>query len=89
MDKSLFTPEQEILQVLLREVRQEAGLRQVDLAKRLHKPQSFVSRYESGERILDLPELRCVCHALGVPLQEFIRRYEQCLEQFQLAQPIN
>jgi hypothetical protein len=36
-----------------------------------------------------LPELRCVCHALGVPLQEFIRRYEQCLEQFQLAQPIN
>ena len=68
--------EQERLQTLLRVVRLEAGLRQTDLAKRLGLPQSFISKYESGERRLDLPELREVCKALGIPLKEFVRRFE-------------
>lgn len=68
-------PRQRLL-ALLREIRAEAGLRQVDLAKRLRKPQSFVSKYESGERRLDLIELRQVCHALGISLEELVRRFE-------------
>jgi len=65
------------LQALLREVRSEAGLTQTDLARRLGQPQSFVSKYESGERRLDILELRQVCQAIGVSLPEFIRRLEE------------
>jgi len=41
-------------------------LRQVQVAEALDVPQSFVSKYESGERRLDLIELRQVCAVLGV-----------------------
>jgi transcriptional regulator with XRE-family HTH domain len=61
---------------LLRQLRMEAGLRQVDLAKRLRQHQSFVSKYESGERRLDFLELQQVCAALGVPLCDFVKRFE-------------
>jgi len=76
MSRLTLKVEQRRLQALLREVRQEAGLRQIDLAKRLGQPQSFISKYESGERRLDLPELREVCKAIGVPLTEFVRKFE-------------
>jgi transcriptional regulator with XRE-family HTH domain len=62
---------------LLRQVRIEAGLRQIDLANKLRQPQSFVSKYESGERRLDLLELRQVCKATGISLQGFVKRYER------------
>jgi transcriptional regulator with XRE-family HTH domain len=62
---------------LLRQVRVEAGLRQVDLAKKLRRPQSFVSKYESGERRLDLLELQQVCSALHISVTEFVKRFEE------------
>lgn len=68
-----------MMQRLLRELRVAAKLRQADLAERLGQPQSFVSKYESGERRLDFLELRRVCKALGVPLTEFVRRFEDSL----------
>jgi transcriptional regulator with XRE-family HTH domain len=54
MGKSIGTSEQKRLLELLRRIRLDAGLRQVDLAERLGQPQSFVSKYELGERRLDL-----------------------------------
>ena len=72
--------ESEILQELLRKVRVEQGLTQEELAKKLKVPQSFVSKYESGERRIDLVELRLVCFALGVPLAIFIKRWESNLK---------
>ena len=68
--------EQARLQALLREVRAEAGLKQADLAARLKQPQSFVSKYESGERRLDLLELELVCAACDIDLDEFVTRYK-------------
>ncbi len=68
---------QERLESLLRKIRTEARLTQTDVAQRLGQPQSFVSKYESGERRLDLLELREVCQAIGVNLEEFVRRLEQ------------
>lgn len=62
---------------LLRDLREAAGLRQVDLAARLKRPQSFVSKYESGEKTLDFLEVGEVCRALGIPLVDFVRRYEE------------
>ena len=70
---------QEQLRCLLRSIRTEAGLTQTDVARRLKQPQSFVSKYESGERRLDVLELREVCRAIGVPLPEFIKSLEQAL----------
>ncbi len=61
---------------LLRQIRNEAGMRQEDLADRLGQPQSFVSRYESGERRVDLLELERICNALGITLGDFVARYE-------------
>jgi len=74
--KSIYTTEQLRLQELLQELRAEANLTQVSLAHRLGKPQSFVSKYESGERRLDLVELRNVCQCLGTNLVELVKRFE-------------
>jgi transcriptional regulator with XRE-family HTH domain len=41
----------------LREARKDAGLTQQQAAKLLGKPQSFISKLESGERRLDAVEL--------------------------------
>ena len=80
MEKSLFTPAQEKLQAVLRQIRLGAGLRQSDLAAKLGQPQSFVSKYESGERRLDLPELRQICQAVGISLAELVERFERALQ---------
>ena len=79
MSKSIHTPEQKELEALLRQVRQEAGLTQGALAERLNRPQTFVSKYELGERRLDLLQLRQICRAVGVTLEEFVRRLEAAL----------
>jgi transcriptional regulator with XRE-family HTH domain len=50
------------------------------MAAALSKPQSFVSKIESGERLLDLVELREVCRALGVSLAAFVERFEDGLD---------
>lgn len=56
-------------------MQREAGLIQMDLAARLKKPQSFVSKYESGERRLDLVELQQAPRVVGVDLVELVRRF--------------
>jgi transcriptional regulator with XRE-family HTH domain len=68
---------QDVLLNLLRSIRVEAHLRQVDMAHVLRMPQSFVSKYESGERRLDLLELRQVCDAAGITLKAFVARLER------------
>lgn len=79
MAKSLNSAEGEKLAALLRSVRSEAGLTQAEVADRLEMPQSFVSKYESGERRIDLVELRQICKVLGISLGEFVRRFEKGL----------
>jgi transcriptional regulator with XRE-family HTH domain len=64
------------LKELLRDLRLEANLRQEDVAERLHVPQSFVSKYESGERRLDVLEIRSLCRVFGVTLLDFVSRLE-------------
>jgi len=75
--KSIYSPEQSELLSLLREKRKEAGLSQIELAKRLSRSQSFVSKYESGELRLDLVQLSLVCRALGTSLSSFVRQFER------------
>jgi transcriptional regulator with XRE-family HTH domain len=70
----------EIVINLLRQIRTEAGLRQKDIAERLKVPQSYVSKYEAGERRLDLIEIRQICHAVGISLNEFVKRLEKLID---------
>ena len=60
-------------------LRTEKAVRQRDLADRLGVPQSYVSKYESGERRLDIGELIQICRALNTPLRDFIARLEALL----------
>jgi transcriptional regulator with XRE-family HTH domain len=76
MPKSISHRNLELLLQLLRKARSEAGLTQSDLARRLHRPQSFVSDYETGKRRLDLIQLQEVCKVLGVTLTQFVKRFE-------------
>lgn len=76
MRKSIHSARQAQLQELLRQVRTEAGLTQVALAARLQTPHSRISDYERGERRLDLVQLLDYCNAVGITLEEFIRRFQ-------------
>jgi transcriptional regulator with XRE-family HTH domain len=77
--KNIRLNQQKKLLVLLRGVRVEAGLTQSELASRLSRDQTFVSKYESGERRLDILELRDVCQAIGIDFVTLVRKLEKDL----------
>ena len=56
----------------LRTGRERAGLRQADVARHLKKPQSYVSKCESGERRVDVVELAELARLYGLPVDFFI-----------------
>ena len=56
----------ELLRSELKKARLSSSLRQIDLAKLLKKPQSYVSKIESGERYLDVIEFTQYCEGLGL-----------------------
>ncbi len=74
MEKSIYSEEYRRLCAILRELRQAGGLTQVQVAARLDVPQSFVSKYESGERRLDVVELGYVAQALGTSVDVILKR---------------
>jgi ribosome-binding protein aMBF1 (putative translation factor) len=80
MKKRIYMAQRSRLVSLLREMRIEAGLTQVDLAARIGKDQAYVSRYESGQRRLDVLEVREICQAIGITLEEFAKRLEGALK---------
>ncbi len=73
MARSPFTRQHDRLRELLVEARKRAGLTQVVVAARLHRPQSYVSKYESGERRLDVIEFVEVAGALGADPAAIVR----------------
>lgn len=63
--KSIYSDEYQRLLRLLVEARTSANLTQSEVAARLVRPQSFVSKYERGERRLDVVEYLRVSRAVG------------------------
>ena len=72
--KSVFTKRYKLFLAILISTREEKGLSQHQLAKKLKKPQSFVSKYERGERRLDVVEFLDIVKALGADEQEIISK---------------
>ncbi len=62
---------------LLRQAREEAGVLQADLARKLGRKQGFVSKYELGDRRLDLIDLVEICDALGMSFPDFAKRFDE------------
>jgi len=78
LPSSLHSQDYNRFRSILAESRKKAGLSQAQLATRLSRPQSFVSKYERGERRLDVVEFKAVAEALGLdPLQILRRLYRR------------
>ncbi len=71
--KSLRSAEHRAFCALLVAARRKAKLSQTEVAARLGKPQSYVAKYEGGERRLDVVEFIAVCDALAVDPLRIIR----------------
>jgi transcriptional regulator with XRE-family HTH domain len=68
-----------IVGAALAAARQRANMTQVELARRLGKPQSVVSRYENGRRRVDLIEFLLIVCALGAdPVEIFAEIVSHC-----------
>jgi transcriptional regulator with XRE-family HTH domain len=79
--KPLYSPASALLRELLIDARSRAGLTQLDVASRLGRPQSYVSKYESGERRLDVVEFLEVCAAVCADAVKIIRQVEAARTQ--------
>lgn len=66
MPKSTFTDGYKDMLAMLLEARRTAGVTQIELAKRLGKPQPFVSNVERGLRRIDVIEFYAIARALGL-----------------------
>lgn len=78
--KTIGTDEHDTFRFLLKELRSAKNLTQSQLAESLGLPQSYVSKYETGERRLDFVETATVCVALGIKLTAFAELFLQRLE---------
>ena len=76
MTKSVYTTKYERFRKRLITSRKAKGLTQSQLAERLGKPQSFVSKYERGERRLDLVEFLEVAKTIGMNPKRLIDQLE-------------
>jgi transcriptional regulator with XRE-family HTH domain len=77
--RSLHTkPYQAFIAVMVL-ARREANITQHELARRIKKPQSFISKYERLERRLDVPEFIFVARALGIDPSKLLRRVDKAL----------
>jgi transcriptional regulator with XRE-family HTH domain len=81
MQKSLRGARQQLLQSLLIEARKAKGVTQADLAVALGKPQSFVAKYENGERRIDVVEFVDIAAALGISTMEILSQIEAISER--------
>ena len=76
MKKSVYERRLSAFAELLKGARREAGLTQVELAKKLRRPQSYVSKYERGDRRLDVIEFLEVARVIGFDPHELLRELE-------------
>lgn len=74
--KSVFTRQYDQFRRLLIDARKAANLTQAEVAEELDRPQSFVAKYEGGERRLDVVEFLAVANAINVNPIDLIRQLQ-------------
>ena len=85
MSKSLFSEANERLIAVLVSARHSAGLRQVDLAKKVEKDQSYISNIERGQRRVDVLEFYVLAKAMDVdPVKLFKRAIDNFPDTFDI-----
>lgn len=87
MLKSLHTQSNQVFLAMLRRRRQLVRLRQADVAQRLGRGQSTVSKIERGVRRLDVIELRAWLAALGVDFVDFMSELDCRLQTLPTVEP--
>lgn len=75
MPNSMHRHQYDRFRKLLVEAREHAQLTQTQVAQCLGKPQSYVSKYERGERRLDFTEFLELADIFAINPAEFIERY--------------
>ena len=80
MRDTLRSPRQIKLRKALRDLREKGGLTQAEVAARLDKPQSFVAKYEGGERRLSAIEFIEVVRALDLEPVAALRQLIKALD---------
>jgi transcriptional regulator with XRE-family HTH domain len=78
---SVFSPQYEIFLQHFLAARKGKGLSQEFVAQQLDKPQSYLSKCQTGERRVDIIELYNYCQALGISFSDFARDLEDDLKQ--------
>ena len=73
--RTSFSSEYTIFLSLIVDVRKRAEMTQADVAKALRKPQSFVSKYERGERRIDFAEFVRLCDILETDPVKFLKEF--------------
>ena len=74
-------PKLVVLRDLLVSTRKEKSILQKDLAKSLKRPQSYISKYENGERGIDLVDFIEIAKAMNCVPQELFNNYLKLLEE--------
>ena len=75
MPKTIRSPRHQRLCDILIEVRRKAGFTQLVLAEKIGRPQSFVAKYETGERRLDVVEFVEILEAMGAEPKKVFARF--------------
>jgi transcriptional regulator with XRE-family HTH domain len=73
MARTFDSPRQKALRDFLVKKRKEAGLRQVDLAKRLKRRQDYISHVETGQKLVEVVELMEWAEAIGFDAWDAIK----------------
>jgi transcriptional regulator with XRE-family HTH domain len=75
--KSLHSAEHVAFCDLMIKARKKAGLTQHEVAKRLKRPQSFIAKYEGGERRIDVVEFLAITRAIGADPVKILRALKE------------
>ena len=86
MPSSLHSHRYQIFRSLLVAAREKSGLTQVQIAERVGRPQSFISKYERGERRLDFTEFIELADVLGIEVMDFVNSYKSTVVQITIRQ---
>jgi len=77
MEKSISSFQYQKIIGFLESTRKENGITQTELSKLLYRPQSFVSKYESFERRLDIAEFLLISKTLKVHFDNILHLLKQ------------